>query len=332
MKNESPLVSVLVTTYNRAHFIRHTIEAILVQTFEDFELLIVDDASTDVTEQVVQPYLEDPRVCYHRNERNLGQFANRNHAARLAQGKYIKYVDSDDLIYPHCLETMVTYMERYPDAGAALSRQYSEHYVCPQLFSPKEIYRAEFTGRGILQTAPGSWIARRDAFQKVNGFREEYLTGDYEFLLRLSQLFPLLLIPHGLTWYRAHPSQDLAIIKLNDLNVVEAVEYIPAIMRAETCPLSEEDCESVIRHVTLRLWRTVVRRLTQGRVAHATRMVEKAGLTWASCLSALRRPSHHPLPSRDGTTPPIPHWDAYPNARPLSKKVVRALKECGMDC
>ena len=100
----APLVSVLMTAFNRAPFIGSSIESVLAQTFTDFELLIVDDRSTDGTLDIACDYeRRDRRVRVVRNERNLGQFENRNHAAKLARGGFLKFHDSDDLMYPHCL-------------------------------------------------------------------------------------------------------------------------------------------------------------------------------------------------------------------------------------
>lgn len=83
-------------TYNRAHYIAQAIDSVLSQTFTDFELLILDDTSTDNTEQILQPYLTDPRVKYIQNKTNLGITKNRNKALSLSNGKYIAVLDSDD--------------------------------------------------------------------------------------------------------------------------------------------------------------------------------------------------------------------------------------------
>ena len=93
-----------MTAYNRADYIAASIESVLAQTFTDFELIVVDDHSSDATTAVVQRYLGDPRVRLVVNERNLGDYPNRNHAATFARGEFMKYHDSDDLLYRHCLD------------------------------------------------------------------------------------------------------------------------------------------------------------------------------------------------------------------------------------
>src|SRR5262249_21757694 len=105
------VVSVLVTSYNRERYIGASIESVLAQTFGDFELLVTDNCSTDHTLDVARGYERvDRRVRVVVNERNLGQFGNRNRAAELARAALIKYHDSDDVMYPHCLAAMVAPM------------------------------------------------------------------------------------------------------------------------------------------------------------------------------------------------------------------------------
>jgi len=83
-------------TYNRAHFITQAIDSVLSQTFTDWELIILDDCSTDNTKEIIQKYLTDPRIKYIENEINLGITKNRNKALSLSHGEYIAVLDSDD--------------------------------------------------------------------------------------------------------------------------------------------------------------------------------------------------------------------------------------------
>ena len=98
----TPLISVIIPSYNRAHVIEKSARSVLAQTFADFELLIIDDGSSDNTRQVVEG-LQDDRVRYVYQE-NAGACAARNHGIALAQGEYIAFHDSDDLWYPDKLE------------------------------------------------------------------------------------------------------------------------------------------------------------------------------------------------------------------------------------
>lgn len=98
-------------TYNCARFIRESISSVLAQTYTRWELLIVDDCSTDKTEDVVASF-DDPRIHYLRNEQNEGAALTRNKALRAAKGRYIAFLDSDDLWHPDKLERQIAFMEQ----------------------------------------------------------------------------------------------------------------------------------------------------------------------------------------------------------------------------
>src|SRR5579862_5201402 len=118
--SEMPLVSVLMTAYNREEFIAKAIQSILDSTYSNFELIVVDDCSTDSTIRIAKEYeTKDKRIRVFLNEKNLGDYPNRNKAASYASGKYLKYVDSDDIIYPFGLAMMVNRMEAFPEAAIA---------------------------------------------------------------------------------------------------------------------------------------------------------------------------------------------------------------------
>lgn len=90
-----PSVSVIIPTYNRAHLVSRAIRSVLGQTYQDFEIIVVDDASVDGTEEVVKSF-DDPRISYIRHEQNQGGSAARNTGIRAARGEYIAFLDSDD--------------------------------------------------------------------------------------------------------------------------------------------------------------------------------------------------------------------------------------------
>jgi glycosyltransferase involved in cell wall biosynthesis len=244
--SDTPTVSVLMTIYNRERYVAQAIESVLASTFRDFELVVVDDGSKDKSFEIAQRYIGDARVKLHRNEKNLGQFENRNHAASLGRGKYLKYLDSDDYIYPHGLEVMVSCMERFPEAGIGLARKEEIGTPYPVLLSPEEVYRKHFSGNGFLSNAPTSSIYRADAFRAVDGFLEGYHYGDSQLLLKLCARFPTLLLPPGLTWWRAHEDQANA---LQQKDLVCLAQYFHEELKAlesEDCPLQGADRERAI--------------------------------------------------------------------------------------
>lgn len=113
------LVSVVMPTYNCGEYIAESIRSAISQTLTDWEIQIVDDCSTDHTPEVLRPYLERyPNIFYHRLSRNSGPAAARTEAIRRASGKYIAFLDSDDLWMPEKLEKQITFMK---ESGAVFS-------------------------------------------------------------------------------------------------------------------------------------------------------------------------------------------------------------------
>ena len=107
----SELVSVIMPSYNTAELISQTIRSVFDQTYTNWELIIVDDCSPDNTDEIVKPFLEDSRVIYIKNEKNSGAAVSRNRALREAKGKWIAFLDSDDLWEKTKLEKQIAFMK-----------------------------------------------------------------------------------------------------------------------------------------------------------------------------------------------------------------------------
>ena len=105
------LVSIIMPSYNTEAYIAETIESVLAQSYENWELIIVDDCSRDNTDEVVRSYLSDYRIHYLKNEENKGAAFSRNLALREAKGKWIAFLDSDDLWMPKKLEKQISFMK-----------------------------------------------------------------------------------------------------------------------------------------------------------------------------------------------------------------------------
>lgn len=105
-------VSIIMPSYNTCKYISDSIESVLLQTYSDWELLIVDDCSTDGTNEVVEPYLIDKRIKYLKNKINSGAAVSRNKALLEARGKWIAFLDSDDLWMPEKLEKQIEFMTK----------------------------------------------------------------------------------------------------------------------------------------------------------------------------------------------------------------------------
>lgn len=104
------LVSIIMPSYNTERFIKDTIESVLAQSYTNWELIIVDDCSTDNTDAIVSPYLADERISYIKNDTNSGAAVSRNRALREAKGKWVAFLDSDDLWNPDKLQKQISFM------------------------------------------------------------------------------------------------------------------------------------------------------------------------------------------------------------------------------
>lgn len=247
MKEINPLVSVLMTAYNREQYIEEAIESVLASTYSNFELIIVDDASNDNTASIAQSYTtKDTRVKVFVNEQNLGDYPNRNKAASYAKGKYIKYLDSDDIMYSHCLQVMVSAMEVFPEAGFGLSSIGSAFYPYPHCISPYEIYIEHFQSFGHFNRAPGSAIIKKSAFHTVGGFSGKRMIGDYELWFSLSRYFPLVKFPRDLVWDRNHDGQESNSNYAKNYNQLRALVLNEALSHSD-CPLTPTEINQILK-------------------------------------------------------------------------------------
>jgi len=245
MSSELPLVSVLMTAYNREKYIGAAIESVLASTYSNFELIITDDCSSDNTVQIARDYAsKDPRVKVFVNEKNLGDYPNRNRAASHASGKYLKYIDADDFIYPWGLRLLVEMMEKFPEAGWGLcSLDQDLRRPFPFMLSPEEIYNYHYTGPGLFHKAPLSAIIRRDIFILESGFSPIRMAGDYEMWHRLGQKYRVVLMPHGLVWYREHGEQEMRSY-YSYLPIYEGIKV--KYLNDDNCPLDKSVVSSVL--------------------------------------------------------------------------------------
>lgn len=128
------LVSIIMPSYNCAKFIEESIRSVLAQTYTNWELLIVDDCSKDNTAEIVKSF-NDPRILYQRNKHNSGAAVTRNIALRLAKGRYIAFLDSDDLWMPTKLEKQIEFIEK---KGYAFT--YHEYIEIDESSQPLGVY------------------------------------------------------------------------------------------------------------------------------------------------------------------------------------------------
>ena len=178
-----------------------------------FELIIVDDGSKDKTVEIAKKYqAKDNRISVYINEKNLGDYHNRNKAASYATGKYIKYLDSDDMIYKYGLEVMIEAMEKSPKAAIGItSRNISPLLPFPIELSPSEVFTKHYFEYGLLSMGPSSVIIKRDAFIEIGMFSGKRLIGDTECWTKIAMQYNVVELPPSLIFWRQHPGQEFNI-------------------------------------------------------------------------------------------------------------------------
>lgn len=241
-----PLVSVLMTAYNRERYIREAIESVLSSTYANFELIIVDDGSSDNTLDIANDYgKKDNRIRVYANERNLGDYPNRNKAASYARGKYLKYVDSDDMIVPETIEIMVDGMERHPEAAIGLaSRERFDVKTDYVMLHPLETYRDHFYRTGLLSVSPTFSIIRTDVFVKEHGFWELRNVSDNEFWLRIAGKSPILKFSEGLIVWREHDQQEFRLAP--EAYLENNFKILSDKLRDPRCPLTRKEATLIL--------------------------------------------------------------------------------------
>ncbi len=249
-KNQA-LVSVLMTTYNREKYLAQAIESVLASSYRNFELLVVDDQSKDSSLAIAQSYAEkDSRVISILNEKNLGDYPNRNKAASLAKGKYLKYVDADDMIYPTGLQVLVDSLEQFPDAGYGLcSLPQDKGRIYPFQLSSEQAYQRHYFQQQLFHKAPLSAIIRKEAFEAVGGFSGRRYLGDFEMWHVLSSKYPVVLMPQGVVWYREHEEQEM---QNNRTDFTIPFKYLlcsQEMLEKEDCPLTAKDKKRALQQV-----------------------------------------------------------------------------------
>jgi len=245
-QDAQPLVSVLMTSYNREKYISDAIESVLASTYVNFEVIVVDDCSKDRTVELARSYAErDSRIKIYENEKNLGDYPNRNRAATYAKGKYLKYIDADDYIYPWGLELLISMMEQYPEAGWGLcSLDQAETRPFPFVLTPAEAYEYHYLNKGLFNKAPLSSIIRSDVFGKEGGFAPLRMVGDFEMWHRLAQKYNVVLMPQGIVWYRKHSEQEMK----NYFDFIYKYEEIKVkYLRDNKCPLGEHTRTGILK-------------------------------------------------------------------------------------
>jgi glycosyltransferase involved in cell wall biosynthesis len=215
---QTPTVSIGLPVFNAENYLREALDSILAQTFDDFELVVCDNASTDRTVDIVQEYVaRDPRVRYFRNDTNIGGARNQARVAELSRGRYLRFAAHDDRVAPTLLEECVRELERQPDAVIC----YPATIVIEADGTESGIYRAT---RGTAATTSQRFrelafrthncdaaygVMRREVVQSVRPMGD-FIDADKPWLCDLAMRGRFLSIDRPLFYKRYHPKNYVA--------------------------------------------------------------------------------------------------------------------------
>lgn len=193
--NTKPLVSVIIPTFNRGWIVKDAIESVLAQDFTDFELIAVDDGSTDNTSEILGEFESDIRVI---RQTNRGVSAARNRGIQASVGRWIAFLDSDDLWLPQKLSHQVDFFRSHADAMIC---QTEEQWIRNGVRVNPKVRHHKFSGLiferslELCLVSPSAVMIRKDLFNEVGLFDESLpACEDYDLWLRVSCRFPVYLI------------------------------------------------------------------------------------------------------------------------------------------
>ena len=213
-----PLVSVCIPAYNNAPYIMETVNSILAQTYENIELIIVDDNSSDETLQIISSVI-DPRLCIYHNDKNLGMSGNWNRCLSLCNGEFVKLICADDILHPQALEKEVQALMDHPEAVLAISdtklidldgkgKGHYRRYPSSGLTDGKRIARRGFFSQNYFG-APLADTFRRSIAEQVGGFDPyfRYIL-DYDLFVSIACCGYVYVIHEDLNYFRVRKDSN----------------------------------------------------------------------------------------------------------------------------
>ncbi|MEM7761011.1 MAG: glycosyltransferase family A protein [Cyanobacteria bacterium P01_A01_bin.40] len=232
--NKQPIVSTVIICFNSEKFIEDAIASVINQTYENWELLLVDDGSSDRSPQIMQDYVaqypQKIRYLEHENHQNHGKNASRNLGIENAVGKYVALLDSDDVWLPHKLEQQVAILERYPEAGMIYGRNYDwyswtgnpedKERDCPHRYPlGVESNKIIFPPKLLVLLLEGetqppttcSPLFRREVFEKVGLFDPNFhdIFEDQDFFAKVLHYTPVFISDELWAKYRQHHNSSM---------------------------------------------------------------------------------------------------------------------------
>lgn len=205
-----PLVSIIIPSYNSSKFLSETIDSVIAQSYGNWELIIVDDGSTDDTSHLVKRYLNDVRIKYLYQE-NSGVSAARNYGYQNSKGDFVAFLDSDDVWLPESIEKKYTYLHEHADCGIVFGKMQiidQDSKLRKEILDAREghILKELLLWKTMLPS-PSSILVRRSVIEIVGLFEEKLSTAaDQDFYFRCSAKYKIGKVNSVCGYYRVHTS------------------------------------------------------------------------------------------------------------------------------
>lgn len=252
-----PVVSVVIIFFNEARFLAEAVDSVLAQTYGGWELLLVDDGSTDASTEIARSYAaqQPGQIIYleHPGHTNRGMSASRNLGIREARGEFVAFLDADDVWLPRKLEEQVAILESYPQAGMLYGRtkywyswasngdkvhlDYTPNLGAPGGFpiDPPTLLPLYLRGYAAVPCTC-SILARRSVVDAIGGFDEAFnkernLYEDQAFYAKMCLKTPIIAVPNCWDLYRQHPQGSVARAKQADQEIPARVFYLQWLQR-----------------------------------------------------------------------------------------------------
>ncbi len=276
----TPAVSVVIATYNRARFLPETIDSVLGQRFRDFELIVVDDGSTDETQQVLKPYGDRVRYFY---QENSGPSAARNLGVRHARGEWIAIQDSDDLSAPDHLESLFAFAEKNPDCGMVFANgaylggpEHNRETIIPKdksrRLAQQGVRLLDLFEKSIVRLQAA--LLSKTCLETIGGHDESLrICMDLDLAFRIFMRYPVAYLDKVVFLYRKHEGN---IGRNQDLRLLENIRVIEKLVREFPQAGEELGTRRIAQRTAYRYYRLAKGRWKAGDRDGAREAIRKA--------------------------------------------------------
>lgn len=275
-----PLFTIVTITYNSSQWVREAIESVLASSYTEFEYIIADDHSPDDTWSIVEQY-SDERIRSWRNVQNIGEYANRNATLQEAKGKYILFVDGDDVLYRHTLRTLKEYIDHFPAAVSiwGCSIRDLSVFPLPQLLPPAEILSLiYFSTVPVAHIGLAETLFKTEALRSIGGFPNDLVSGDTYVKKRLAVEGDILLVPMGFVYWRQTTGQASASLQKDHKGMINNIRIdrkIIAEIRKKKIPVDVEQMEANTRIRDIKIYFKNI--LLKGKLGVAYKLFRNPG-------------------------------------------------------